>query len=67
MKARQRYVIGRLFECRDLDNLDDLHFGIQQEMLYARASPAVPGAQVLCLHIVFARPRNTWHTTQIAL
>ena len=32
--------------CRDLDNLDDLHFGIQQEMLYARASPAVPGAQV---------------------
>lgn len=31
---------------RDLDNLDDLHFGIQEEMLYARASPAVPGAQV---------------------
>ena len=31
---------------RDLDNLDDLHFGVHEEMLYARASPAVPGAQV---------------------
>ncbi|KAK9820540.1 hypothetical protein WJX72_011419 [[Myrmecia] bisecta] len=30
---------------RDLDNLDDLHFGIHQEMLYARNTPAVPGAQ----------------------
>lgn len=31
--------------CRDLSNMDDLHFGIQQEMLYARNTPPVPGAQ----------------------
>ena len=37
---------------RDLDNLDDLHFGIQQEMLYARATPAVPGAQVCKLKVL---------------
>ena len=31
--------------CRDLDNLEDLHFGVHTDMLYALANPPVPGAQ----------------------
>lgn len=31
--------------CRDLDNLEDLHFGVHTDMMYALASPPVPGAQ----------------------
>lgn len=31
--------------CRDLDNMDDLHFGVHQDMMYARNVPAVQGAQ----------------------
>jgi len=31
--------------CRDLDSLDDLHFGVHKEMMYATNSPPVPGAQ----------------------
>jgi coenzyme F420-reducing hydrogenase beta subunit len=30
---------------RDLDDEDDLLFGVHEEMLYARNSPPVPGAQ----------------------
>ncbi|KAL3133577.1 hypothetical protein ABBQ38_007424 [Trebouxia sp. C0009 RCD-2024] len=30
---------------RDLDNMDDLHFGVHQDMMYARNVPAVQGAQ----------------------
>ena len=30
---------------RDLDSMDDLHFGVQQEMLYAKNTPPIPGAQ----------------------
>jgi len=25
--------------------MDDLHFGVQQEMLYAKNTPPIPGAQ----------------------
>ena len=31
--------------CRDLDSMDDLHFGVHQDMMYAMATPPVPGAQ----------------------
>ena len=31
--------------CRNLDNMDDLHFGVHQDMMYARNVPAVQGAQ----------------------
>ena len=31
--------------CRDLESLDDLHFGVHKEMLYAQNNPAVEGAQ----------------------
>ena len=31
--------------CRNLDNMDDLHFGVYQDMMYARNVPAVQGAQ----------------------
>ena len=31
--------------CRDLDSLEDLHFGVHTDMMYALASPPVPGAQ----------------------
>lgn len=30
---------------RNLDNMDDLHFGVHQDMMYARNVPAVQGAQ----------------------
>jgi len=30
---------------RNLDDLDDLHFGVHEEMMYARNTPAVEGAQ----------------------
>ena len=30
---------------RDLNNLDDLHFGVHTDMLYAKAAPPVQGAQ----------------------
>ena len=30
---------------RDLDSMDDLHFGVHQDMMYALAAPPVPGAQ----------------------
>ena len=43
---RPSITTSAIADYRDLQNLDDLHFGIPQEMLYARASPAVPGAQV---------------------
>ena len=31
--------------CRNLDNMDDLHFGVHRDMMYARNVPAVQGAQ----------------------
>ena len=31
--------------CRDLDSIDDLHFGVHKDMMYALATPSVPGAQ----------------------
>lgn len=31
--------------CRDLDSLDDLHFGVHEDMMYALNTPPVPGAQ----------------------
>jgi hypothetical protein len=31
--------------CRDLDSLDDLHFGVHESMMYASNTPPVPGAQ----------------------
>ena len=31
--------------CRDLDSLDDLHFGVHQSTHYALNRPAIPGAQ----------------------
>lgn len=30
---------------RDLENCDDLHFGVHTEMLYAKNTPPVQGAQ----------------------
>lgn len=30
---------------RDLDSLDDLHFGVHEDMMYALNAPPVPGAQ----------------------
>ncbi len=30
---------------RDLDSLDDLHFGVHESMMYALNTPPVPGAQ----------------------
>ena len=30
---------------RDLDNLDDLHFGVHEEMMYALNTPPLAGAQ----------------------
>ena len=32
-------------ECRSLDNDDELHFGVHNQMLYARNVPAIEGAQ----------------------
>lgn len=32
-------------QCRNLDSMDDLHFGVHQDMMYARNVPAVKGAQ----------------------
>lgn len=31
--------------CRDLDSLNDLHFGVHESMMYASNTPPVPGAQ----------------------
>lgn len=31
--------------CRNLEDMDDLHFGVHQDMMYARNVPAVQGAQ----------------------
>lgn len=30
---------------RDLENDDDLHFGVHKEMLYAKNTPSIAGAQ----------------------
>lgn len=30
---------------RDLDNMDDLHFGVHEEMMYALNTPPLAGAQ----------------------
>lgn len=30
---------------RDLESLDDLHFGVHESMMYALNAPPVPGAQ----------------------
>lgn len=38
----EKQVHGR---SRDLDKQDELHFGVQQEVLYARNRPGIPGAQ----------------------
>ena len=38
----ERAVHGRE---RDLDNPDELHFGVHEDVVYARVQPPVPGAQ----------------------
>ena len=35
----------RVSRDRDLDNLDDLHFGVHEEMMYALNTPPLAGAQ----------------------
>ncbi|CAK0787353.1 hypothetical protein CVIRNUC_010573 [Coccomyxa viridis] len=42
IEALEQEVHGR---GRDLDSMDDLHFGVHQDMMYALAAPPVPGAQ----------------------
>lgn len=41
-ESLEQQVHGR---SRNLDNLDDLHFGVHEEMMYARNTPPVEGAQ----------------------
>eukprot|EP00873_Tetraselmis_striata_P001079 jgi/Tetstr1/421343/TSEL_012313.t1 len=42
IEALEEQVHGR---SRDLDSMDDLHFGVHKEMLYAKNIPPVDGAQ----------------------
>jgi len=42
IEALEQQVHGR---SRDLSSMDDLHFGVHQEMLYAKNTPPVAGAQ----------------------
>ena len=38
-------ILKQYMKCRDLESMDDVHFGVHKEMLYARNVPAVKGAQ----------------------
>ncbi|BDA42980.1 probable coenzyme F420 hydrogenase subunit beta [Coccomyxa sp. Obi] len=42
LESLEQQVHGR---SRDLDSLDDLHFGVHESMMYALNAPPVPGAQ----------------------